>query len=258
MNNVSFVKCPICGKEKRNLTKHVNMAHKLTKEEFLSIYPNTQMVCEETSNLISKSLEQNWLDEDYAKRCSSYTREKGNLGGAHLKGKPKSEETRLKMKAYANSAEGKKIRSENLTKTLKRLNTDEKYVANLREQGRKQMLKNLEDEHYGHKRYKYNDISYRSTWEVEVAKVLDTLHLEYKYEPTRFTYQDEEGILRLYIPDFYLPKYKLYLEVKPDCFKTTLTDLKLQSVRNEGYKAEYISTKDSVEITNLLCNLCRG
>jgi len=53
---MSLCICPICNAEKKNLTKHVNMLHKLSKESFLKDYPNTKMISDETSKLITDSL----------------------------------------------------------------------------------------------------------------------------------------------------------------------------------------------------------
>lgn len=51
--------------------------------------------------------------------------------------------------------------------------------------------------------------------EREVARVLDELRVEWQYEPTLFIFeQDEKGLVRKgFRPDFYLPRYNLYLEV---------------------------------------------
>ncbi|RAT01366.1 hypothetical protein A6E27_22805 [Bacillus cereus] len=52
---------------------------------------------------------------------------------------------------------------------------------------------------------------FRSTWEVELAELLTSLDTPYEYEPTRFYYKDHK---ESYLPDFYLPTYNVYLEVK--------------------------------------------
>ena len=258
IEGVDFVICPICNAKKRNLTKHMTMLHKLTKDQIVSTYPDIKLICDDTSKHISDYLKSQWKDPEYAKLHTYYaTKEYGNPGGAANKGKPKSEITKQRMKAYANSEKGKSIRSKTMKRIVDQMNQDPKYTEIRRINGRVQMLKNLENEHYGHKRYKYNGVSYRSTWEVEVAKVLDSMQILYKYEYTRFKWVDAKGIERLYIPDFYLPDYNLYLEVKPDCFKTEATDAKLNSVILSGYEAVYISTKNSEEIKTIISNLCR-
>lgn len=51
--------------------------------------------------------------------------------------------------------------------------------------------------------------------EREVADVLDKLHVEWEYEPRLFElkHNAKGHILEGFRPDFYLPKYNLYIEV---------------------------------------------
>ena len=54
-----------------------------------------------------------------------------------------------------------------------------------------------------------------STWEVECAKRLDELGIKWQRDTiTKLEYRDRSLKLRNYIPDFYLPEYDVYLEVK--------------------------------------------
>lgn len=55
----------------------------------------------------------------------------------------------------------------------------------------------------------YNGITFRSSYEVRVAKALDALGIRWVYEPKRF----DLGPFR-YCPDFYLPDGNCYWEVK--------------------------------------------
>lgn len=55
----------------------------------------------------------------------------------------------------------------------------------------------------------YNGIKYRSTYEVRFARMLDAAGVRFQYEPDRFDLGSTS-----YMPDFYLPEYGLYIEVK--------------------------------------------
>ncbi len=55
----------------------------------------------------------------------------------------------------------------------------------------------------------YRGIAFRSSWEVRVAKALDTLEVRWEYEPRRFYFN---GFT--YLPDFFLPDDGAYWEVK--------------------------------------------
>lgn len=51
----------------------------------------------------------------------------------------------------------------------------------------------------------------RSSWEVEIARILTELGIEFLYEPKRFYYRKEK---ESYLPDFYLVKEDIWIEVK--------------------------------------------
>ena len=54
-----------------------------------------------------------------------------------------------------------------------------------------------------------------STWEVAMAERLDELGVKWMRNPSiKLKYLTRSRRLRNYIPDFYLPDYDLYIEVK--------------------------------------------
>ncbi len=56
---------------------------------------------------------------------------------------------------------------------------------------------------------------FKNPEEIEFAQILDTYHIEWVYEPKTFPIEwDAEGNVKLaFSPDFYLPKFNLYLEL---------------------------------------------
>ena len=56
----------------------------------------------------------------------------------------------------------------------------------------------------------YKNKHYRSSWEVEFVKKLETLNIIFKYEPKHFKLSNNE----FYIPDFYLTDFNLWIEIK--------------------------------------------
>lgn len=58
----------------------------------------------------------------------------------------------------------------------------------------------------------YNGILFRSRLEARWAILFDALKIEWVYEPDCFILSNGQK----YTPDFYIPKYKLYIEVKPN------------------------------------------
>lgn len=59
---------------------------------------------------------------------------------------------------------------------------------------------------------KYNGRKFRSRLEARWAVFLDSCDIEYEYEPEGFVNHELE---EMYLPDFYLPKYGVFAEVKP-------------------------------------------
>ena len=103
----SYVKCPICGVERKNLGRHIQCTHHMTQQELLELYPGTELT---------------------------------------------SESCRAHLKNAANTPEGRKTRSNNLTEVLNNLWKDEDYIERRRIAGSIQMLKNMKDPTYGNAR----------------------------------------------------------------------------------------------------------
>jgi len=59
----------------------------------------------------------------------------------------------------------------------------------------------------------YKDTNLKGSWEVVVANALDKENIKWTNDITPFNYFFENK-WRLYFPDFYLPDYDLYIEVK--------------------------------------------
>lgn len=70
----------------------------------------------------------------------------------------------------------------------------------------------------------------RSKTEARWAVYFDQLGIKWNYEPEPFDFG--EGIF--YLPDFYLPEFKTYAEVKPDSFMPCETDKVIRLVERTG------------------------
>lgn len=57
----------------------------------------------------------------------------------------------------------------------------------------------------------YNGYKFRSRLEARWAVFFRTANIEYQYEPEGYVLEDG----RCYLPDFYLPEYRCYVEIKP-------------------------------------------
>lgn len=84
-----------------------------------------------------------------------------------------------------------------------------------------------------------------STWELEIAKWLDENNIEW-FRPNHIPWVDSTNKLRRYFPDFYLPKYNLYLDPK-NSYQIQISQEKLKTISN-NYEllygsVNYIKTK---------------
>ena len=86
-----------------------------------------------------------------------------------------------------------------------------------------------------YKKFKYNDIWMDSTWEVEIAKLLDSKCIEWERSRKKHMlwWTDDKGNRRRYYPDFYLPKYNIYLDPK-NKYKSKIDRVKMESVIKEN------------------------
>jgi hypothetical protein len=65
----------------------------------------------------------------------------------------------------------------------------------------------------------YNGILMDSSWEVLLAKRLDHLEIEW-IRPEPLIWSDANGVKHHYFPDFFLPKYNVYIDPKnPHAYK---------------------------------------
>ena len=81
-----------------------------------------------------------------------------------------------------------------------------------------------------YKKFKYKDVWMDSSWEVNLAKWLDNNSIEWKRDrKINFIWTDICGKKRRYYPDFYLPKYNIYLDPK-NKFKLKKDEYKLSRV----------------------------
>jgi hypothetical protein len=68
------------------------------------------------------------------------------------------------------------------------------------------------------------DMYFRSNWEIELAERLIELGIAFEYEPKRFYFRAER---ESYLPDFYLPEYNCWIEVKGYMDSRSLKRVKL-------------------------------
>ena len=94
------------------------------------------------------------------------------------------------------------------------------------------------------------EVSMDSTWEVACEQKLDLLGVKWIRDPSmKIEYRDKKLKLRNYIPDFYLPDFDIYLEVKG--YWTDAARWKMKDVcqRNPG-KIKIVESLEEIEKLN--------
>jgi len=71
-----MIKCEVCGKELNRLTQHLMNQHRMTKRQYLKMFPNAKFISEE-----SKAKAKAWHDEPKHKELASL-----NLSKSHKRG----------------------------------------------------------------------------------------------------------------------------------------------------------------------------
>lgn len=117
------------------------------------------------------------------------------------------------------------------------------------------------------KKRTYKQIEFRSGLECKFAYLLDSLKIKWEYEPKRFLLST--GMF--YVPDFYLPEHKMWIETKgvieehnKEISKTFVMDNKqhlilISSEENFYYGNEYEhAVYEDKDILIGLCNECKA
>ena len=163
-----------------------------------------------------------------------------STGGGHVIGVPAwnkglSKETDDRVKKYGETQQGKPG-----TFTGKKHSLETKSILS-----RKASINNKGGRS---KWYEVSGQKVQGTWERNVANKLTELHVEWeKLKTNRHTFDYEmSGKVRCYTPDFYLPKYDCYLEIKGrwwgndkekmDIVLKTYPDKKILIIEKEQYE----------------------
>jgi len=92
-----------------------------------------------------------------------------------------------------------------------------------------------------------------STWETAMANRLDELGINWERDPSiKLEYKTRGGRKRNYIPDFYLPDYDLYIEVKG--YWTDAAKHKMKDVQKRN-PVKILLLESLVDIGNVDINL---
>ena len=107
----------------------------------------------------------------------------------------------------------------------------------------------------------YNNIKFMSDTEMMFAKELDKLSLKYVYQPCHIKYLNFiDNKYHNYYPDFYIPKYNLYLEVKYNKNYTydSRLQFKLDGMKKLNLVCILVDRKDLSNLLSIIENVAIG
>lgn len=262
IKDIDFVECPICGHRGQRLVRHIKGKHDMSFDEFKVNYPDCETTCKVVRDRIkSKTKESVNTTSCREKRKKWYTSEEGKAVQSKNGAKAWLDEDFVVRHNKAVSESSKRMWSDSSFKSKQSelirnsLNTDR-----VRKLHHDRLVKMWEDPEYRLKmttnaanmvtdgklgksiKSSIGGIEYvfKSTWEMEFAKSLDTLGISFLYEDMKFKYFFND-IVKVYIPDFYLVDYNVFIEIKPKCFQSEEVNItKLNSVRDRGYQIFYV------------------
>jgi len=134
-----------------------------------------------------------WKNPDKKIKINQYSK-------AKLLGLPKPEVSKETREKLANVWKGKKLPDDMKNKI------------------KESIMKNIENDNWHlsfskSRTIEYNGIKFQGSWEVKFAKYLDNKNIKWERPNKTYKYIFENENHR-YLPDFYLPEYNLYIEIK--------------------------------------------
>lgn len=255
--NEELLTCPICNKHNmKQLSQHITWVHKMTQEEFLSLYPNQKLFIDEISDRCRKASQIGVIQ---------YYQNKENNPEKYEKMIQERTLKRIKNNPDIGSKVSKILREhgvyDRLSDRVKKMWQDEDYRKLQSDKAKKQHENGLTDiiaDKSGKKRYKVKigDVEYsmRSTWEVMFAEFLYENNIDFLYEPLTIDYE-YNGKVRKYYPDFIIPNTNILFEVKPKgLIYKPMNEAKRQASIKAGYDFRYITEEelDNIESINPL------
>lgn len=235
MDDYNSVQCPICGKHLKVINNFHLKSHGYdNKKSFLEDYPNTRMMSVEYEKFNAKL--HGGFFKEYNK--TSVQRERASNHCKQLNSNSILQSQKAKKRIYT---EEDCIKRSEIMKSLYATGVM-KYVPTY---GKRHIYKISDD----------NVLCLRSFLECRAVSFLIHNNFEFTYETLRIPYKDSTNNYkqRIYIPDFYLPKYNLIIEVKPKPRQDLQISIDKKNACLElNYNYMFISKDDLDNYNNIL------
>lgn len=198
--------CKICGNGfERKLLQHIREKHNLTREEYCEKYIKSKEIlsgyckfCQKETSLKNRSHE----PIEYKEFCSHSCR------AFYTHNEIQSDSIRREF--WAN-------RSRETMLNMWNDETIRKRWSDMQSENRKKEFLENPDKEFGYrsKWARYNDINFRSSWEMNFYIEMFKSNIEVLYEPKRIVYNKKGNT---YLVDFMIPSINFIVEIKPRKF----------------------------------------
>ena len=209
------MKCLICSKDCKNLEAHIRISHKINRKEYSERFnyngPFMISMSEEAkSKMIAKKKGKTPWNKGLTKETDSRIKSTA--------GRKMTTEQRALISQRTREAMQRPEVKEKLGKVALNFHTERpevkaKISIAVRQNWKdNKYAKKCSQNQFG-KKTKYNNIVFRSKIEAAYAKYMDEHNIKYEYEKHLFEYELDK-VSHSYRPDFYLPDYDTFIEVK--------------------------------------------
>lgn len=233
-----FLVCPECGGKYQLLTSHLKRTHLWTDEQVNSL---DRVATDTYLAKLSELRKKDWTKDNSERKRKLSEAAKKRFRETDVS--RELYEARLRKGVYEDWS---RVAKKGHAALKSKFKTEEEYSQFMKENGEKS------SRYYTRRDYIYRDVRYKSQWEIELARFLDSVGVSYEYESMSFPYVSLEGRKRRYYPDFYIRDKRLFLEVKPLEFIDESTEIKRKSVESEGYAFMYITGDDLINLHTVL------
>ncbi len=281
MENIDYVVCKICGHRRRSIVSHLKYSHNLSSSEYETKF-NSPVICEE----LRQKMHQQAMEWNIKMNSDPVMAEKLRKMRHDNALLPQVREAQSRyMKQYLSTEEGKAFNRNNMkiaqqscggtdemqqrateakrnseifkhSHSVAMKNVIAKYVHNGEESGKAVRKKAFENARKHYTDCNGAEVRLRSLYELELYNYLITHDINFTYEEIWIQYEDDTGKLRDYIPDFYIPKHNLIIEVKPSQFTQSKSVLaQADAAKASNYNFVFVTEKELKDLNSFFHNV---
>ena len=258
-------KCMVCGIDSKAIGTHIKYKHNIPYKEYYDLYLKKEneglcLVCKIETKFTSVDGYSVYC-KDHFNRQEQLKQMRSTVVFKDAVSKSAKERAKDPNTKFGKPPEWTEERKEVHSALIKQLVEDPNHKLGKRyeytEKGRdtisqkcSEMLKDPNNKFGKPSRcwaIEYSGVLFKSSWEAQFAMDCDSYNIVWQYEPLTFKLLSGSR----YTPDFYLPQYDVWVEVKPQ-YRLNETIIPAQHFREVGMKYLIITEENRHNILSLL------